>query len=371
MLVILLARDGFAQEPLPEEQLETVNAAIASIEDWLNDASQNRGALERELRSASQRLDATRSAVAASRVEIQSVTASFAQLDAERITLEQAQDEQQALAAAAVTASYLSGQEPYLKLLLNQQDPTLGSRMLTYYRDYNAARLAKIEAFRDTLTQLESTRADIAAARESLDSQQHTLEAQLATLATEQAEREALLLALNKDIASRSTELDQLTADRQHLEALLEQIQTAIIAIPAPDQLTPFAQARGTLPWPVEGRPLNRFGETYSDGNLHRQGVVLQAERGSPVRAIHPGRVVFSDWLRGSGLLVVVDHGDGYLSLYANNQSLVKQKGDWVNRAEALATAGENGGAEQPGIYFEIRHNGQAQDPAQWCVSPS
>jgi septal ring factor EnvC (AmiA/AmiB activator) len=116
----------------------------------------------------------------------------------------------------------------------------------------------------------------------------------------------------------------------------------------------------------VEGDALNRFGATYSDGNLHRQGIVLSAEEGAPVRAVHPGRVVFSDWLRGSGLLVVVDHGEGYMSLYANNGSLIKRNGDWVNRGEALATAGSNGGMDGSGIYFEIRHNGQAEDPATW-----
>ena len=163
--------------------------------------------------------------------------------------------------------------------------------------------------------------------------------------------------------------LEQLTEDRARVEELIKQINDAIASIPPPEQLTPFSEARGRMPWPVNGRALNNFGESYSDGNLHRQGLVLAADAGSPVRAVHPGRVVFSDWLRGSGLLVVVDHGDGYLSLYANNQTLVKNTGDWVNRGEAVATAGDNGGLNQPGIYFEIRRHGEALDPAAWCES--
>jgi septal ring factor EnvC (AmiA/AmiB activator) len=252
---------------------------------------------------------------------------------------------------------------------LNQEDPTLSARMLSYYANFNAARLARIEAFRNTQLQLEASQQALSTASERLREQEQTFALQLESLQSDSELRLSLLQTLDAEIASRSGELDQLLADRTHLEELLEEIEDAIANIPPPEQLTPFAQARGRLPWPLTGSPMNRFGAAYSDGNLHRQGIILSAPAGTPVRAIHPGRIVFSDWLRGSGLLVVVDHGEGYLSLYANAQTLAKQKGDWVNRGEALATAGTNGGLDVPGIYFEIRHNGQAEDPALWCQS--
>lgn len=366
---LLVSNLALAQDAPPEQQLAAVDAAIAKIETWLNDADNNRSSLESELRANTRRLDALNRELAENQEAIRRLNAELDSLAAQSQTLELAREAQHTLIAQAVRASYLSGREPYLKLMLNQEDPSASARMMQYYQAYNRARLARIEHFRDTLAALSQAQHKAEEAAAQLNIHQTTLNEQLHTLASEQAQRETLLLALIDDIASRSGELAQLTQDREHLEDLIQQIQDAIAAIPSPEQLTPFSQAQGSLPWPVDGTPLNQFGASYSDGNLHRQGVVLRADAGSPVRAIHPGRVVFSDWLRGSGLLVVVDHGDGYLSLYANNRSLVKRKGDWVNRGEALATAGDDAGMDQPGIYFEIRHNGQAQDPAQWCRS--
>ena len=356
-----------AEDPAPEEQLTEINAAIDRIEEWLNSAANNRSDLERALRDATQAIDAATAEIASNETAIAEVEQQLETLTQRSAELEKARDEQQELVKRALRASYMSGQESYLKLLLNQEDPALSSRMLRYYSDFNDARLSQIQAFRATIDELASTSADIERASQELFDRQAELEIQLASLNENRTTRSALLEELDSDIASRSNELEQLTEDRARLEELVEQIADAIASIPPPEQLTPFSQARGSLPWPVEGARMNVFGAAYSDGNLHRQGIVLAADTGTPVRAIPPGRVVFSDWLRGSGLLVVVDHGEGYMSLYANNQTLIKRTGDWVNRNEALATAGTNGGLGSPGIYFEIRHDGQAQDPADWC----
>lgn len=358
-----------AQEPPPEEQLAQLNSAIAEIESWLNSAANNRSALETQLRENTQKIDDILTQVAENRAAIASLQTQLSILDERGLALEADKAAQEELIKQAVRASYVAGQEPYLKLLLNQQDPARSARMLRYYERFNRERLARVETFRETLNALLTTRSQIEASSRERDTREARLQEQLDSLNAEQAQRNTLLAALEDDISNRSRELQQLTEDRGRLEALLEKIQEAIANIPPPEQLTPFAQARGKLPWPVVGTALNRFGAAYSDGNLHRQGILMSADVGSPVRAVHPGRVVFADWLRGSGLLVVVDHGEGYLSLYANNQSLVKRKGDWVNRGEALASSGENSGTGSPGIYFEIRHNGQAQDPAQWCES--
>jgi len=122
------------------------------------------------------------------------------------------------------------------------------------------------------------------------------------------------------------------------------------------------------MPWPLTGAVRASFGQTYSSGQLRRQGLIIATEVGTAVRAIHPGRVVFADWLRGSGNLVIVDHGNSYLSLYAHNQQLTKQAGDWVNRSEALALSGNNAGDGEPGLYLEIRRNSQPLNPADWLT---
>ncbi len=363
------AAEEVAKDPAPEEQLTQVNAAISQIEDWLNSAANNRTSLETELRETSQQIAEITAAISSNQASITALETELEQLEERSAELEAARAAQQDLVKRAVRASYLSGRESYLKLLLNQEDPSLSARMLRYYSDFNAERLSRIQAFRATLEELQVTTSSIAESSRALLSRQDELDAQVATLNDSRAARQALLKQLDADIAARSGELEQLTEDRARVEELIKQINDAIASIPPPEQLTPFGEARGRMPWPVNGRALNNFGESYSDGNLHRQGIVLAADAGSPVRAIHPGRVVFSDWLRGSGLLVVVDHGDGYLSLYANNQTLVKNTGDWGNRGEAVATAGDNGGMSQPGIYFEIRRHGEALDPAAWCES--
>ncbi|MGH8360512.1 MAG: murein hydrolase activator EnvC family protein, partial [Pseudomonas sp.] len=130
----------------------------------------------------------------------------------------------------------------------------------------------------------------------------------------------------------------------------------------------PFASARGKLPWPVDGRLLSRFGETRGDDTLaKRDGVMISAGAGTQVHAIHGGRVVFADWLRGAGLLVILDHGNGYLSLYGHNQTLLKAAGDVVKAGESISTVGNSGGQDTPALYFAIRQQGRPSDPAQWC----
>ncbi len=355
-----------ADEPLPEEQLQQVSVAIAQIEDWLREAASDRTALEQQLRDSNAAIASNRAAILDTEAQILALRQELQQLERQQSELEQALASQEDLVREALRASYSSGRDSYLKLLLTQEDPSRSARMLRYYSDFNRARLDGITAYRTTLQSLDSTAARLLVTEQALQGSRQTLEQAQTALATETTRREELLAGLAEEMAARSTELDQLREDQQRLESLVQQIRDVVINIPAPEDLAPFADARGRLPRPVDGEALNRFGQSYSDGNLHRQGIVLGAAEGTPVRAVHPGRVVFADWLRGSGLLVVVDHGAGYMSLYANTGSLIKRNGDWVNRGEPLATAGRDGGSGQPGLYFEIRHNGQAQDPAQW-----
>lgn len=356
-----------AQDSAPEQQLAQISSAIATVEQWLNSAANNRTSQERDLRRITQQIETLRVEIAANKEKIAELSELQDSLALRDDALQTQKLEYEAQLRFALRASYKSGQESYLKLLLNQEDPTLSARMLHYFGIFNRQRSDQIKGFRDTLAQIEIVQRQTEQANQEIVEQLDTLGTQELALRSEQENRESILIELDQDIASRSGELEQLQQDRQRLEELIERINEAIASIPPPDQLTPFAAAKGTMPLPVQGRISNRFGASYSDGNLHRQGLMLAVEQGTPVRSIHPGRVVFSDWLRGSGLLVVVDHGEGYLSLYANNESLVKHKGDWVNRGEPLATAGSNSGSGEPGIYFEIRHSGTAQDPLLWC----
>lgn len=352
----------------PEEQLDAVNQAISRIEQWLGAAENTLSTQEQSLRQLGRDMESRETRIRSNQEQILALENELAGLRERENRLEQDITQQQALVGEAVRASWMTGRDSMLKLLLNQQDPAQINRMLHYYDHFNSARLQQINRYRDTLLALDDTRDDIARNRSSLEQQTAGLERELAALADDARQRQVLIAELEAEMAARGGELEQLTQDREHLEALIEEINRIIVDIPPPEDLLPFAESRGQLPWPVAGRPLNRFGATYSDGNMIRQGIIIAAAEGTPVRAVHHGRVVFADWLRGSGLLVVVDHGGGYITLYAHNQALDKQSGDWVNRGEPVATAGSNAGMNSPGVYFELRHNGTPRDPVQWLV---
>ena len=221
---LLVCSLALAQDPAPEEQLAAVDAAIGKIQTWLEEADNNRSSLETELRANTRQLDTLNGEVTDNRQSIATLTQTLDSLNTQADTLEREREAQTTLIAQAVRASYLSGREPYLKLLLNQQNPAASARMTQYYQRYNRARLDRIEQFRDTLSALEHTRQETEAAAQQLQQRQQSLDAQLQNLLEHQAERERLLLALTQDIASRSDELTQLNQDREHLEALIQQV---------------------------------------------------------------------------------------------------------------------------------------------------
>jgi len=246
--------------------------------------------------------------------------------------------------------------------------------MLHYHRLFTKAQLDSIASFQDTLDEVQTVNQQLESNAAGLEQEQLTLSNSQQNLNDSKIERELALNQLRADIASRSSQLEQLEIDQAQLQALIKQINRAVADIPAAMQRSPFDSQLGKLPMPVTGQIIDRFGTRYGEGDLRRQGITIAVSEGTPVQAIHPGRVVFSDWLRGTGLLVIVDHGQGYMSLYGANQALSKQAGDWVDTGDIVSTSGManeltgNSGDSQAssGMYFEIRHHGEAQNPDQW-----
>lgn len=351
------------------QRLAQVTGAITEIEQWLQQTRQQRSAEEAALADIDHQLSNLRAEIDLTLAQEQSQQQELARLDAELNRLLADSAEQRDQLASALEATYLAGSDSQLKLLLNQQDPATAQRMLVYFEAFNADKLAQINRWRQTLLALESTRTDLAATAGQLASTRSALEDRQAELLTHQQQRQDLIEQLNAEMAARSNELQALQQDQADLQALVDQINNALDDIPETADLMPFAEARGRMPWPLSGPVLASFGQTYSNGQLRRQGLIIAAEPGTAVRAVHPGRVVFADWLRGSGNLVVVDHGNSWLSLYAHNQQLTKQAGDWVNRGEALALSGTDAGNGQPGLYLEIRRNSQPVDPGDWLTA--
>ena len=271
------------------------------------------------------------------------------------------------LAAQVLRAAYANGHQPALKLLLNQQDPQRIARAMGYLSYINRERQKTLEHARQQLDKLADIYAKLERSQQDLSGLQTSIEEQNARLKSTRSLRAALLTSLNKSIERSKNRLAQLKGDEKRLRKLLEQLDNALTDIPGDLAEQAVRQFRGKLPWPTKGKLLVRYGQTKSDGSLHWNGVMIGAKAGQPVYAIARGRVVFADWLRGQGLLLIIDHGDGLMSLYGHNQSLYKSVGDWINPGELISSVGDTGGQVQPALYFEIRDQGRPRNPKKWC----
>ena len=334
-------------------------------------------------------------------------------LDKQKKKLHSSRLDQQKLIAIQARAAYQAGQQEPLRLLLNQQQPEKFSRNLTYYQYIGKARQQQINEFNETIRQITNISAQIteqqnnlAEQRASLLSKQESLKTlrqqrqqKVASLSQQQRKetqslntRQADQAALNKVlqtieatlarqaqeareaerkrqrlIAEQQRQQAEQLLDRQPQPATGKQPQSPMVSTAITHNGGNFSTVRGKLPWPVNGRLIARFGSPRGDTRSKWDGVLISSQAGTQVRAIHPGRVVFADWLRGAGLLVIVDHGDGYLSLYGHNQSILSRPGDMVQTGQAISTVGNTGGQDQAALYFAIRQKGKPADPTQWC----
>jgi murein hydrolase activator len=292
-------------------------------------------------------------------------------LSDEQKELHLAKSEQQQYIANQIQAAYKIGNQQYLKVLLNQEDPNQISRMLTYYDYFNRARADQVHAYSRTIKQLQNVANLIDLENKTLTDNRARLEVERADLIMAQREKRVVLVALKKEISNTGMEIDKLVTDRQQLEQLIQRIHTGVSNLPAPEDVVPFKSLKGQLLLPVAGRISHGYGNRRNAGKLRWSGVLINAAEGEPVYAVHYGRVVFSDWLRGFGLLLIINHGEGYMSLYGHNQVLYRETGDWVTAGETIAAVGDSGGQNNPGLYFEIRVAGKTADPQLWCLARS
>ena len=266
--------------------------------------------------------------------------------------------------AGQLRAAYLIGSEEPLKLLLNQKDPSRAGRMFAYYSYFGRARAEQIDRINTNLSEIDRLDRDMAATDERLAGIETERKAELGKLDNARTERGKVLASLQTESKERAQSLERMKREQGALEKLLNELKRAIQRFP-PDNSTEFGRLRGKLAWPVQGRLTARFGETRG-GSVKWDGVLLSVERGAEVRAVYSGRVVYADWLPGLGLLTIVDHGDGYLSLYGHNERLYKAVGESVAAGDPIAAAGDSGGSSRPELYFEIRKAGKPVDPRPW-----
>ena len=308
----------------------------------------------------------------------QQLNQQLSQLRQDQASLQRQQEKQQALIGEHLRQAYQLGSQSELQVFFEQESPESIDRQLTYLGYINEARNKKIHEYAATVKQKLQVSLRIREQHTALEANQASLLKQQQSLAKLQRKRRQQLKQLTADIKSSETRIKVLDNDSASLKQLLSdvaKVMTAqakreakqkgnqVFAVPDGD----FAKAKGHLPWPVTGQQQFQFGKARSGSTINWQGVTIKANAGEPIKAIYAGRVVFADWFQGQGLLMIIDHGNGYMSLYGHNESLLQNAGAWVGGGETIATVGNSGGQPMAALYFEIRHNGQPNNPNHWC----
>jgi septal ring factor EnvC (AmiA/AmiB activator) len=344
-------------------KLSDVQKAIAKQESNIFDANKQRSSLEQQLKTDDLAISKVAKAINKIEVELSTTEDKIAALAIEKKQLTIAKKRQERLLAQQLRAAYTTGQHDYLKLLLNQDQSEKIQRTISYYQYLNQARIKEINNFQTTISQLLEVSTEHQTQMAYLQQLKDEQLQQDTQFRRSKAQRSNTLKKLGRKLLSSQQQLNKLKAEENNLNQALKKL-SAIIQ--AEINLTGLSKLKHKLSWPVEGRMLHRFG-TRKQGYLKWKGVLITAPISRQVQTIHNGTVLFSDWLKGYGLLTVIDHGNGYMSLYAHNQTLLKSVGDRVEIGEPIALIGQSGGLEQPGLYFEIRHQGKALNPKLWC----
>jgi septal ring factor EnvC (AmiA/AmiB activator) len=355
-----------------EADLKAVRSQIDKVRAEMERDAGKRDQLTRELEESEKTVGTARGALEKLRRERAVHTARRAELAVQRRTEEAAlARDREALAGQIRAASMIGRQEP-LKLLLNQRDPGQTGRVLVYYQYFGRARASQIAAINAHLDQLAGLDAELAAEEQRLTMLEDQQRGEVAKLQSARERRGRALVSLETESKSRAKELERLKEQQGGLEKLVRELRRALERIEKfpTDSKDAFARLRGKLAWPVAGRLVASFGQTRA-GGVKWDGVLLAGTQGTPVRAVYHGRVVYADWLSGLGLLTIIDHGDGYLSLYGHNERLYKEVGERVTAGDTIATVGDSGGRPRPELYFEIRKAGKPVDPRPWFKSPS
>jgi septal ring factor EnvC (AmiA/AmiB activator) len=344
-------------------ELNDVQQAIAKQESNIFNTSKARTVLENQLKADDLAIAKTAKAINDTEKSLNNTQQKINALSKEKQRLMAQKKAQERLLAKQLRSAYTTGQHDYLKLLLNQEQSEKIQRTITYYQYMNKARINEIEKFQVTIAELITVTSQHQQEVEELKALKVSQQNQRQKLAANKQSRSKTIASLGKKLLSSKQQLAKLKADEANLAAALKKLTELIRA---EVNLAGLSKLKRKLSWPVKGRLLRSFG-SRKQGHLKWKGVLLGAPIGRQVQTIHNGTVLFSDWLKGYGLLTVIDHGNGYMSLYAHNQTLLKSVGDQVETGEPIALVGQSGGQNQSGLYFEIRHQGKAVNPKLWC----
>lgn len=350
-----------------ERELENVREKISDLKKSMDKRAIDRDRITGDLQKAEVQISEKHVRLMAIERQRQFSEKRKTELDEKIKKRAAALDEESGQLAAQVRAAYTSGGQERIKLLLNQQDPATAGRMMVYYQflsDYRGDNIEKVRGIIDELIELHQEAADEVNRLSGLARARY---AELVELNKEQEQRQELLVALKSKMEQEGNEIQRLAAEEKDLARLITELTRILSDYPTRSE-EPFSQLKGQLTWPVAGRLLHDFGQPRASGRLKWNGVVLAAPRGREVRAVYHGRVVFADWLAGMGLLIIVDHGEGFMTLYGYNETILKIGGEWVAPGDVIATVGDSGGQQQASLYFEIRQGTRPINPSIWIT---
>lgn len=353
----------FSAAAQQESELKDIQQQIKDKQQLLDKQLANAKRLQAQLKKAELKIAETAKALNTTQISLENNVQQRKQLQSQQKSLTKRLKQQQTLLSKQLRSAFMAGNYDYAKMLFNQQEASKLERTLSYYQYLNKARQEQISEFRAVAKELEQVNADLLTKRQELEVLQEKQKSQKVQLSSQQASRKETFVALGKSIDSDAAQIEQLQINEQTLLKAINDAQR--LANQKPAKLKGLANLQGKLLKPTKGRMRSLFGKRRQ-GQVRWKGVLFNGNSGSPVRAVHYGKVLFADWLRGFGLVTVLDHGQGYMSLYGHNQALLKQAGESVEAGETIALVGQSGGQSSPNLYFEIRHKGQAINPGKW-----
>jgi len=360
-----------------EDDLKALRARIEALRTELGSREVDRREARDALRASETAISEATRALATLEAQGRQLRTSLARIGDRRRSLEQGLAARRRALGQLLVARSRASAPDVVRLVLAGEDPNEVARQMHYLSILSQAAARAIEAQRGNLAELERLRDDSAAQARELSEIEARQRADREKVLAERRERRRVLERVAVELRAGRREMKQMLADEQRLSRVVREISRVLASRPgagfqpgdreqaSPAPGVPFASLRGRLELPVRGELAGRFPAQRSAG-ARAKGLFIRAQQGDPVKAVAAGRVVYSDWMRGFGNLLIVDHGEAYLSVYGNNESLLKHTGETVNAGETVATVGASGGREESGVYFELRHLGQAFDPLRW-----
>jgi septal ring factor EnvC (AmiA/AmiB activator) len=367
--------------PASQEQLKELRGRIDKLQAELSSAEESRGTAEGELRKSDQAMSAAHRALFDLRQQRGGLEAQLADITSREEATRASLAEQQALAANLLRLQYRQGATDRLRLALEGRDAATAERHLQYYAYIQRGRAELIAGLRKKGEELAALEADATARRDALadNERQQTVESR--RIEKERAARASVVKKLAGDIAKNRQQIGRLKRDEARLAKLVDEIARTLAAKPkapsahgeAVDRVAdaslaarPFASLKGKLRLPVAGELTNHYGDRREEAGGAWKGLFIRAVTGETVHAVADGLVVYADWLRGFGNLLILDHGGGYMSLYAYNEGLLRRVGDKVRAGDPVANVGASGSSADSGLYFELRRDGKPFDPLKW-----